>query len=314
MRKEEWLIRIDEDNKRLYASRNTEHLSSYVMTIDDIDFEMSKGKDRKIIEIVGINQECLEYFVDKYGAEYEYIYFHMPKVKNFNSLEKLANLQGVTIIGPTKAVSLWDMSKNKKLWFLHIVDCKSLIYNPTFLNSGSFYRGITLSLLQNRIDLSNEKEILEHAEKLDLDYIDNHLILNGEDVNHLLHQDIISEHSSPISAIVELREIVNKKLRKITEKQSVVCEGRDITTVVFPNAEHKFYLDASSEVRALRRFNQGVSELSLEEIKASIEKRDEIDKNKKVGALKIAEDATYIDTSLLTIDEVCAIILSKIHL
>ena len=63
-----------------------------------------------------------------------------------------------------------------------------------------------------------------------------------------------------------------------------------------------------------RRFNQGVSDLSFEEIKAAIEKRDEIDKNKKVGALKIAEDATYIDTSLLTIDEVCEIIIGKIHL
>ena len=186
--------------------------------------------------------------------------------------------------------------------------------NITFLNSGSFYRGITLGLLRDKIDLNNEKKILEYAENLDLDYVNEHLILNGEDVNHLLHQDIISEHSSPISAIVELRNIVNKKLRKITEKQSVVCEGRDITTVVFPNAEYKFYLDATSEVRAKRRFNQGVSDLSFEEIKAAIEKRDEIDKNKKVGALKIAEDATYIDTSLLTIDEVCEIIIGKIHL
>lgn len=186
--------------------------------------------------------------------------------------------------------------------------------NITFLNSGSFYRGITLGLLRDKIDLNNEEKILEYAENLDLDYVNEHLILNGEDVNHLLHQDIISEHSSPISAIVELRNIVNKKLRKITEKQSVVCEGRDITTVVFPNAEYKFYLDATSEVRAKRRFNQGVSDLSFEEIKAAIEKRDEIDKNKKVGALKIAEDATYIDTSLLTIDEVCEIIISKIHL
>ena len=186
--------------------------------------------------------------------------------------------------------------------------------NITFLNSGSFYRGITLGLLRDKIDLNNEEKILEYAENLDLDYVNEHLILNGEDVNHLLHQDVISEHSSPISAIVELRNIVNKKLRKITEKQSVVCEGRDITTVVFPNAEYKFYLDATSEVRAKRRFNQGVSDLSFEEIKAAIEKRDEIDKNKKVGALKIAEDATYIDTSLLTIDEVCEIIIGKIHL
>ena len=84
--------------------------------------------------------------------------------------------------------------------------------NITFLNSGSFYRGITLGLLRDKIDLNNEEKILEYAENLDLDYVNEHLILNGEDVNHLLHQDIISEHSSPISAIVELRNIVNKKL------------------------------------------------------------------------------------------------------
>ena len=185
--------------------------------------------------------------------------------------------------------------------------------NITFLNSGSFYRGITLALLRENIDITDEQKVLDFAEKLNLDYVNDHLILNGEDVNHLLHQDIVSEHASPVSAIVELRHIVNKKLRKITETQSVVCEGRDITTVVFPNAEYKFYLDASIDVQAQRRFDQGVSELSLEEIKQAIMKRDALDKNKKEGSLKIAEDATYIDTSDLTIDNVCEIILSKIH-
>lgn len=86
-----------------------------------------------------------------------------------------------------------------------------------------------------------------------------------------------------------------------------------MTTVVFPNAEYKFYLDASIDVQAERRFKQGVSNLSLEEIKESIRKRDEMDKNKAEGALKIAKDAIYLDTSLLTIDEVCEIILDKIH-
>ena len=186
--------------------------------------------------------------------------------------------------------------------------------NITFLNSGSFYRGVTLALLRENIDITDEQKVLDFAEKLDLDYVNDHLILNGEDVNHLLHQDIVSEHASPVSAIVELRHIVNKKLRKITETQSVVCEGRDITTVVFPNAEYKFYLDASIDVQAQRRFDQGVSELSLEEIKQAIMKRDALDKNKKEGSLKIAEDATYIDTSDLTIDNVCEIILSKIHI
>ena len=84
--------------------------------------------------------------------------------------------------------------------------------------------------------------------------------------------------------------------------------------MVFPNAEYKFYLDASIDVQAQRRFDQGVSELSLEEIKQAIMKRDALDKNKKEGSLKIAEDATYIDTSDLTIDNVCEIILSKIHI
>ena len=176
--------------------------------------------------------------------------------------------------------------------------------NITFLNSGSFYRGITLALLKDNVDLSDEKKVLEFADNLDLDYVNEHLILNGEDVDHLLHQDIVDANASQVSSIVELRHIVNKKLRKITETQSVVCEGRDITTVVFPMAEYKFYLDASIDVQAQRRFNQGVSQLSLEEIKEAIRKRDELDKNKKEGSLKIAEDATYIDTSDLTIDNV----------
>lgn len=186
--------------------------------------------------------------------------------------------------------------------------------NITFLNSGSFYRGITLALLKDNVNLSDEKKVLEFADDLDLDYVNEHLILNGEDVDHLLHQDIVDANASQVSSIVELRHIVNKKLRKITETQSVVCEGRDITTVVFPMAEYKFYLDASIDVQAQRRFNQGVSQLSLEEIKEAIRKRDELDKNKKEGSLKIAEDATYIDTSDLTIDNVCEIILSKIHI
>ena len=78
-------------------------------------------------------------------------------------------------------------------------------------------------------------------------------------------------------------------------------------------SEYKFYLDASIDVQAQRRFNQGVSALSLEEIKAAIQKRDELDKNKKEGSLKIAEDATYIDTSDLTIDNVCEIIFDCVH-
>ena len=183
----------------------------------------------------------------------------------------------------------------------------------TFLNSGSFYRGITLALLRAGIDLKDEQKVLDFARGLNLDYVNSHLFLEGADVEDLLHTDQVDAHAAQVSAIVPLRHIVNEKIREVTKSLSIVCEGRDMTTMVFPNAEHKFYLDASIDVQAQRRFDQGVSDLSLEEIKESIRKRDEIDKNKAEGALKIAPDALYIDTSHLTIEEVCEIMTRKIQ-
>ncbi|MBQ9495166.1 MAG: 30S ribosomal protein S1 [Treponema sp.] len=185
--------------------------------------------------------------------------------------------------------------------------------NITFLNSGSFYRALTLALLEHAVDLADEDGIVNFCRAQKLDYTDGHLILNGVDVESRLHEDEVSAHASPVSAIPEVRHIVNARLRELTNSLSIVCEGRDMTTVVFPNADHKFYLDASLDVQAERRFKQGVSNLSLEEIKVAIQQRDESDKNKKEGALKIASDAIYIDTSTLTIDQVCEIIISKIY-
>lgn len=185
--------------------------------------------------------------------------------------------------------------------------------NITFLNSGSFYRGLTLAILEAGVDISDKNAVIEFCKKQDLGYVNSHLILNGVDVEDRLHEDAVSANASPVSAIPEVRHIVNDKLHEVTKSLSIVCEGRDMTTVVFPDAEYKFYLDASIDVQAQRRFDQGVSNLSLEEIKAAIIKRDELDKNKVEGSLKIAPDATYIDTSDLTIENVCEIIISKIH-
>ena len=186
-------------------------------------------------------------------------------------------------------------------------------HNLTFLNSGGFYRTLTLAVLQAGIDYKDEKATLEFCKKQKIEYTkESHFILNGTDVTAHLHDDEVTANASQVSAIVEIRHLVNDLMREITKSLDVVCEGRDMTTVVFPNAEVKVYLDASAEVRAKRRFDQGVSNMTLEEIKAAIEKRDEIDKNKKEGSLKIAPDALYIDTSNLTIDNVCAIIEKQI--
>jgi len=185
--------------------------------------------------------------------------------------------------------------------------------NITFLNSGGFYRTLTLAVLDAGIDYKDEAKTLEFCKKQKIEYTkESHFILNGVDVTEHLHDDRVTANASQVSAIVEIRHLVNDLMREITKSLSIVCEGRDMTTVVFPNAEYKIYLDASAEVRAKRRFDQGVSDMTLEEIKESIEKRDEMDKNKKEGSLKIADDALYIDTSSLTIDNVCAIILKQI--
>ena len=183
----------------------------------------------------------------------------------------------------------------------------------TYLNSGSFYRALTMALLDAGVDLADQDKVVEFCRKQKLEYNKSRLVLNGVDVEDHLHDDRVSKNVAQISAIVPIRHIVNDRMQEITKSMDIVCEGRDMTTVVFPQAEYKFYLDASLDVQAQRRFDQGVSNMTLEEIKESIRKRDEIDRNKAEGALKIAEDAVYVDTSNLTIDMVCEIILNKIH-
>ena len=183
----------------------------------------------------------------------------------------------------------------------------------TYLNSGSFYRALTMALNESGLDLSDSEKVIEFCKKQSLDYENSHLILNGKDVESHLHDDAVSARVAQVSSIVEIRHLVNERMREITGHLDIICEGRDMTTVVFPNADYKFYLDASIDVQAQRRFDQGVSNMTLEEVKAAIIKRDEIDRNKKEGALKQADDAVYIDTSELTIDKVCEIILSKIQ-
>ena len=185
--------------------------------------------------------------------------------------------------------------------------------NITFLNSGGFYRALTIALLDAGIDYKDEAAAVDFCKKQKLEYTkESHFILNGTDVTAHLHDDRGAKNVAQVSAIIPLRHYVNDLMREITKSLSIVCEGRDMTTVVFPMAEHKIYLDASPDVRAKRRFDQGVSDMTLEEIKQSIIDRDNIDKNKKEGALKIAPDALYIDTSNLTIDNVCEIIFKQI--
>jgi cytidylate kinase len=174
----------------------------------------------------------------------------------------------------------------------------------TYINSGKLYRTITLGCLRANIDLSNSEKVIEFAKNINIGYEKTEVYLNGDKVTDLLHTDEIDKHSAPLSAIVPVRHIVNDLVRSLAEGRNIVVEGRDMTTVVFPNAEYRFYLDASADSRAKRRFEQGTSNLTLDEIKNAILQRDEIDKNKVEGSLKIAQGVQYLDTSDLTIIEV----------
>ena len=182
-----------------------------------------------------------------------------------------------------------------------------------YLNSGNFYRAVSLSVLRKGIDPENDEAIIENTREIDISIVNGELYLDGDSVEDELHTDKVDKWVARHSAIVEVRTIVTEALRNSAEKMDIVAEGRDISTVVFPKADFKFYLDASIEIRAERRFKQGTSSQTFEELLKSIKDRDTIDKNKPVGGLKIAGDAVYLDTSDLTIDEVCEKVLGKIQ-
>lgn len=177
--------------------------------------------------------------------------------------------------------------------------------NLYYLNSGNFYRAITLNHLRKNGDFFDKESCIQTALESKIDIVNDVFLLDGEAVENQLHNSGVDMNASYISCIPEVREIVNKRVREIAANMDVICEGRDITTVVFPNAELKFYFDASPQIRAMRRVKQNPNDLDYEQTLASIIKRDENDKNKAVGALKIAQNAIIIDTSYLTIEEVC---------
>jgi len=183
----------------------------------------------------------------------------------------------------------------------------------TYINSGNLYRAITLGCLRGGIDPVDPEKALEYAKTAPLVYRNGLLYLGEEMVEDLLHSDEVDRYVSPLSAIVPVRHVVNGHVRNIAAGLNAVVEGRDMTTVVFPQAEYRFYLDASIEERAKRRFEQGVSQLSLEEIKAGIAQRDTLDKNKAEGSLILGEGVIFVDTSGLTINQVYETVVEKIH-
>ena len=189
------------------------------------------------------------------------------------------------------------------------------------IDTGAMYRCIALTCLRNNITtIEKKEEIIKIAKNIKIEMKDDkgtlQIYLDGENVSDQIRSKEVSGFVAPISSIIEVREIMVDLQRKMAENKDVIMEGRDITTVVFPNANVKIYLDATAEERANRRFKQNKLNNILctyEEVLENIEKRDYNDLHKKVGALKRSDDQVYIDTTNKTIEEVVDIILNVVR-
>lgn len=180
----------------------------------------------------------------------------------------------------------------------------------SYLNTGSMYRAVTLFFLENNIKKSDKIDI-DLLRKINIDIKGDKVFLNEKDVSDKIRNKEVTENVSWVSSIFLVRKYLVDMQRKISQNKSIILDGRDIGTVVFPNAKYKFFLVASSEVRAKRRYEQNEIDKPLEEIQKDIEKRDYLDSHREISPLKKAEDAIEIDSSNLTIDETIEEIINK---
>lgn len=173
-------------------------------------------------------------------------------------------------------------------------------FNLMYINTGSMYRAVTLKALENNISAEEVDKLLVMIDGMDMHFENDELILNGENINSLITMPNISKNVSAYASIREVRERLVNLMRKMALKYSVIMDGRDIGTVVLKDANFKFFLTASPEERADRRYKElmekGV-EVNYDEILQDIIKRDYLDSNREVDPLRKAEDAIEIDTT-----------------
>jgi CMP/dCMP kinase len=190
-----------------------------------------------------------------------------------------------------------------------------------FLDSGALYRVLALAGQKHSVVLDNEKSLEVLAEHLDVQFIaqennPSQIILEGEDVTEIIRTEKIGNAASIVAALPAVRAALLSRQRAFRDAPGLVADGRDMGTVVFPDAELKIFLIASPEERALRRYNQlkerGIS-VTLGDLIEELRERDRRDQERAVAPLKPAQDAIIIDTDRLTIDQVVERILSEIE-
>ena len=171
------------------------------------------------------------------------------------------------------------------------------------------YRAITLFFLRNHIDWTNTSEVKRALEEISLEFVYNpkreqsEIFLNGENVEFVIRDLVVAEKVSEVAAIKEVRTYAVAQQQKMGRKRGIVMDGRDIGTVVFPDAELKIFMTADNAVRVERRFQelyQKNPNVTIDEVKANLELRDYIDSHREVSPLRQAKDALLLDNTNLT--------------
>jgi len=189
-----------------------------------------------------------------------------------------------------------------------------------YVDTGAIYRTVALSAVRRGIDPADAERLVPTLEELDirLEYGEDglqHMYLNGEDVSHDIRLHEISQHASTVSAIPAVRAFLLDLQRDLARKNNVIMDGRDIGTVVLPNADVKIFLTASPESRAQRRhleLQQRGQDTDFDTVLKDIVRRDEQDTNRPIAPLRQAEDAVLVDTTHLDLEQSLQAILSVI--
>ena len=184
--------------------------------------------------------------------------------------------------------------------------------NYVYVDSGAMYRAITLHFLRNHVDWTDAEQVTNALDEISLEFVYNEssgqseMHLNDENVEYVIRDLVVAEKVSEIAAIREVREFAVAQQQKMGARRGIVMDGRDIGTVVFPDAELKIFMTADNAVRVERRFRELFEKnpnVTLDEVKANLELRDYIDSNRDVSPLRQAEDARVLDNTNITPDE-----------
>ncbi|WP_161890213.1 (d)CMP kinase [Pontibacter russatus] len=190
-----------------------------------------------------------------------------------------------------------------------------------YIDTGAMYRAVTLYFLRHHVSLTNQKEIKEALENIDIDFHynpktgRNEVFLNGLNVEDEIRKMYISNQVSEVSVVPEVRRAMVAQQQKMGRKRGVVMDGRDIGTAVFPDAEVKIFMTADVDTRARRRQEELLEKkqlVNLDEIRENLQKRDHIDSTRKESPLRRAEDAHLLDTSHMTIDEQVEFVMERV--